>query len=58
MAKVSAGSARAAAIVGFLIICCGIPITTCGVIWIAYNGYLGHGLWSGIPVGFHIILLV
>jgi hypothetical protein len=51
MAKVTEGTAKAAAIVGFLILLCGIAVTTCGSVWLAYGGYLGHGLWSGIPVG-------
>lgn len=50
MAKVTAGTARAAAIVGFLILLCGIANSTCGFVWFAYGGYQGHGLWSGIPV--------
>ncbi|XP_031571444.1 uncharacterized protein LOC116305633 [Actinia tenebrosa] len=50
MAKVTEGTARAAAIVGFFIFLCGIANSTCGFVWLSYGGYQGHGLWSGIPM--------
>ena len=47
---VEAGLAKAAAIVGIGAGLCGLGNVICGFIWLGYNGYGGHGLWSGFGV--------
>mgnify|MGYP001801101996 CR=1 len=50
MANVEPGKAKAAGIVGILLLCFGLAIVICGFVWISYGGGDGTGLWSGIGV--------
>lgn len=55
---VEAGTARAAGIVGILILICGIADSVCGFIWVGYGIPGGHGLWSGIGVKLPTLLKI
>ena len=37
---------------------CGLGNCICGFIWLGYNGYGGHGLWSGFGVSLFSFLLL
>ena len=52
MAQVEAGKAKAAGIVGILLICFALAIMICGFVWISYGGSDGTGLWSGLGVSY------
>jgi len=50
MAQVEAGKAKAAGVVGIILLCFGLAIVICGFVWISYGGGDGTGLWSGIGI--------
>ena len=55
--QIESGVAKAAGIVGILVLICGIADCICGFIWIGYGGPGGHGLWSGFGVGLLLSLV-
>ena len=45
------GKAKAAGVVGIMLLCFGLAIFICGIVWISYGGGDGTGLWSSLGVG-------
>lgn len=47
---VEPGLAKSTGIISVAAGVCGFGNCICGFIWLGYNGYGGHGLWSGFGV--------
>lgn len=48
--SVEAGLAKSTGVIGIAAGVFGLGNCICGFIWLDYNGYGGHGLWSGFGV--------
>ena len=48
--SVEVGLAKSTGVIGIAAGLCGLGNCICGFIWLGYNGYGGHGLWSGFGV--------
>lgn len=50
--SVEVGLAKSTGLIGIAAGLCGLGDCICGFIWLGYNGYGGHGLWSGFGVSY------
>lgn len=55
---VEVGLAKSTGLIGIAAGLCGLGNCICGFIWLGYNGYGGHGLWSGFGVSYFVLLMV
>ncbi|KAL9980982.1 hypothetical protein ACROYT_G009631 [Oculina patagonica] len=54
--SVEVGLAKSTGMIGIAAGLCGLGNCICGFIWLGYNGYGGHGLWSGFGLIFAALL--
>lgn len=54
--SVEVGLAKSTGVIGIAAGLCGLSNCICGFIWLGYNGYGGHGLWSGFGLIFAALL--